>query len=652
MRYILLLFLTIPASGQYTPPAGGGSPAGAAGGDLSGTYPSPTVSKIQGQTPQPLNILTLGVVGNGTDETSAINTAISTYGAGQIIYFPPGHTYTMTGTCLSIGTSGVTLKGAGFSESTAASILDLTGCSSTPKISDADYVTITGLVIKSPSGFKITRTSATATHNWIYRNRLQGTAGSVAANSIGVLMTGATVYYNHVEENSIIYYEVGVHTVSGAQANLIQANTFSGITKYAIQLSANEGQVIANDVTSSPGVTTMLSAAIVSTSSTSFTVTSTTGWPAAGNVQIGGEVIAYCSFSGTTVQVGIASCPNVDGRGASGTAAATHLISTSTVNPVIALRIDATAIYNQVYGLTLDPGSPCRSYDIEAGTGHNVVGLISDCDQANFYLGTTNIVYDRDSIKLPGISTDLTVTGSVAATSFVQAGGAIIGVGGLYAGGGSAGNQRITAAGLLQNVTAATQAPHNNSTVPATTAYVDAAAGLTLVEQHTASNSAALNFTTCISSTYNDYLIEMVNLVGSTSTPALFFRVSTDGGANYDSGSNYDWVGFRVSRTGSAATGAASGAQVDLTVSDVMTVTASAGGYSGSFRLVNPGGGASISTRMTGDGAYNNGGSPAQVLAHYSAVYSPTSAAVNAFQILMSTGNVASGTARCYGVAK
>ena len=55
--------------------------------------------------------------------------------------------------------------------------------------------------------------------------------------------------------------------------------------------------------------------------------------------------------------------------------------------------------------------------------------------------------------------------------------------------------------------------------------------GLVLLEQHTASSSATLDFTASITSAYDDYLIELVNVVPATNTVDLYMRVSTDGGS-------------------------------------------------------------------------------------------------------------------------
>ena len=76
---------------------------------------------------------------------------------------------------------------------------------------------------------------------------------------------------------------------------------------------------------------------------------------------------------------------------------------------------------------------------------------------------------------------------------------------------------------------------------------------LVLLEQHTASASATLDFTSCISSTYDDYLVEGLSLVPATNAVNFTMQVSTDGGSTWAS-TTYNWAySYRLLR------GAASG---------------------------------------------------------------------------------------------
>ncbi|HEX4275829.1 MAG TPA: glycosyl hydrolase family 28-related protein [Bryobacteraceae bacterium] len=66
----------------------------------------------------------------------------------------------------------------------------------------------------------------------------------------------------------------------------------------------------------------------VNSTSTTLTVPSTSGFVAPGVITIDSEVIAVCAVaSGTAFTVGSSACPNADGRGYDGTAAASHLAS-------------------------------------------------------------------------------------------------------------------------------------------------------------------------------------------------------------------------------------------------------------------------------------------------------------------------------------
>lgn len=177
-----------------------------------------------------------------------------------------------------------------------------------------------------------------------------------------------------------------------------------------------------------------------------------------------------------------------------------------------------------------------------------------------------------------------------------------------------------------------------------------AAGALILLEQHTASSSASLNFTTCITSTYDEYLVECLQLVPATNAVTVILRVSTDGGSTYDSGSNYKWASFRASDAGSAVGGSAGTTSIGLSGSGTQSNSTTTGGFNATFRILNPLGGA-MHTRFLGTSGADDGTGSPDVVCMFSAGYKSTTA-VNAFQVLMSSGNIASGTIRVYGLAK
>lgn len=176
------------------------------------------------------------------------------------------------------------------------------------------------------------------------------------------------------------------------------------------------------------------------------------------------------------------------------------------------------------------------------------------------------------------------------------------------------------------------------------------ASGKVLLEQHTASTSASLNFTTGITSTYDEYEVELIQIVPATNSVNILLRVSTNGGSSYDSGSNYSWAGFRSSAIGSASAGSSGTTSIGLDASGTQSNSSTTGGLNGSFRIFNPLGG-SMYTRFTGNIGINDGTGNPDVTIILSGSYKSTTA-VNAFQILASSGNLTSGTIRLYGIKK
>lgn len=174
---------------------------------------------------------------------------------------------------------------------------------------------------------------------------------------------------------------------------------------------------------------------------------------------------------------------------------------------------------------------------------------------------------------------------------------------------------------------------------------------LVLLEQHTASSSATLDFTTAISSTYDQYVIELLHVIPATDNVFFYMRCSTDGGSSYDSTGIYDVMSFYTSTSGSAAAAGTTGA--DLTAFRIADGVGNDAGWgvTGTIKLTSPLDTASYKT-VVGDGAWLYFGESTHPYRFgFAAAYRNLSA-VNAIRFLFASGNIASGTIRVYGIAK
>ena len=177
--------------------------------------------------------------------------------------------------------------------------------------------------------------------------------------------------------------------------------------------------------------------------------------------------------------------------------------------------------------------------------------------------------------------------------------------------------------------------------------------GLVLLEQHTASSSATLDFTTFISATYDEYQIEFVNVLPATNDVGFRMRMGTGGGPTFDTGNNYGWDCFVMRAGGSAAGGAEGGVAFiqlnwDSSATFGVANTANWGGVTGHLRLFDPS--SSIYKTIIGQ-TRNYDSEPFRLMNFISGSYESTTA-VTAVQFYMSSGNIASGTIRAYGIAK
>lgn len=174
---------------------------------------------------------------------------------------------------------------------------------------------------------------------------------------------------------------------------------------------------------------------------------------------------------------------------------------------------------------------------------------------------------------------------------------------------------------------------------------------MVLLEQHTASSSASLAFTTGITSTYDEYMIEVVNLKPATDAQAAFMQFSTDGGATYATTSYRYLHNYTTITSGGSASPGAGGSISDTGIVDIGNLpnSGTGNGLTGSIRLFNPLSGAQ-ETSIIADFLWLHSDTNRYSI-HWAGVYTPTTA-VNAFRFLFGSGNIASGTVRLYGLAK
>lgn len=170
---------------------------------------------------------------------------------------------------------------------------------------------------------------------------------------------------------------------------------------------------------------------------------------------------------------------------------------------------------------------------------------------------------------------------------------------------------------------------------------------LVLVEAHTASSSASLNFTTCISSTYDDYQIEFVSLLPATDNVNLWLRYSTNGGSTYDSSTNYRYASVFGGTSGGPGLDDNGGSTAGAIVLG-NAIHNSVGVTGGTIQLFDPLNASFWKVALfrqtyittTSDNYAKHGTGVYQI-----------NTAVNAFQLLFSSGAITSGVARCYGIA-
>lgn len=170
--------------------------------------------------------------------------------------------------------------------------------------------------------------------------------------------------------------------------------------------------------------------------------------------------------------------------------------------------------------------------------------------------------------------------------------------------------------------------------------------GVVLLEQHTASSSTTLDFTTAITSLYDEYIVEFLNVTPATDGAELLMRVSQDGGSTWDAtAGRYYYNSSRVSgATWTAYNGGGSATSLGLAHNIANSIAPL--GATGSLRVLPTG---SNQRWVIGQLHYIPSGAD-RSMSLVNGDYENSS--FNAMRFLFSTGNILSGIVRVYGVTK
>jgi hypothetical protein len=194
-----------------------------------------------------------------------------------------------------------------------------------------------------------------------------------------------------------------------------------------------------------------------------------------------------------------------------------------------------------------------------------------------------------------------------------------------------------------------------NSSVSAVTSFANASGGtLILLSTQTASSSATISFTTGLDSTYDEYIIKYINVRPATDAVDFQFNMSTDSGSNYNvTKTSTNFIAYHFEDDSGAVL--AYNPSYDLaqgtgfqTLGDQVGNGADEN-ISGTLTIYNP----SSTTYVK---HFINTGNEYQYsnisINEFSAGYGNTTSAVNALQFKFTSGNIADGIFKLYGVKK
>jgi len=173
---------------------------------------------------------------------------------------------------------------------------------------------------------------------------------------------------------------------------------------------------------------------------------------------------------------------------------------------------------------------------------------------------------------------------------------------------------------------------------------------LVLLQAQTASTSASIAFSsTYLTTTYKQYIFELIDVVAATDNVSLGMVVSEDNGSTYKTTNEYNYVGFDGVSSSATPVTTVGSSSTSVIISPVGNIGNTAGrSLSGRVIVYNPLGTAAHKLFLYDTTCEENAGANAH--RRGSAAYKGTTNAINNIKFTLSSGNITSGTFKLYGV--
>lgn len=191
-----------------------------------------------------------------------------------------------------------------------------------------------------------------------------------------------------------------------------------------------------------------------------------------------------------------------------------------------------------------------------------------------------------------------------------------------------------------------TRVTWHNGTAAKNLAYTDEP-GLIYISTTAASNSATVDITSGFSSTYDQYLITITDIIPQTDDTDLWMRVSQS--AVFVAGAtDYRWSRMQCSDAGTVTGAGSTGDTKFLVANQLGTGTGET--YSGRIYILNPAGTAKYKLVHAHSTWFNS--APVIATGDMTGAFVLNTTAIDGIRFLMSSGNIVSGTFALYGVRK